>query len=187
MKTMKHISMTVMIACSWLGLSVTLAGQASQTSPSTERIGVYDSRVIAYAHFWSEAYQQRINDRAKAARDAKAAGQTDRFKELAAAMGKEQEQNHLQVFSTAPVDEILAEMKDRVEAVRKEAGVSQLVSKWDEKTLKRYKKSQQIEVTDQLLREFKLNEKQLKVVADMRKKEPLPLKKAEELMREGKL
>jgi hypothetical protein len=85
------------------------------------------------------------------------------------------------------VDDILAEMNDRVEMVQKEAGVSQLVSKWDEKTLKGYKKSQQVEVTDQLLREFKLNEKQLKVVADLRKKEPLPLKKAKELMHEGKL
>lgn len=176
-----------MIACSWLGLSATLAGQASQASPSTGRIGVYDSRVVAYAHFWSEAYQQKINDRARAAKDAKAAGQTDRYNELAAEMKKEQEQNHLRVFSTAPVDDILAKMKDRVEALQKETGVSQLVSKWDEKTLKGYKKSQQVEVTDQLLREFKLTEKQLKVVADMRTKEPLPLKQAEELMREGKL
>lgn len=185
---MKRTLLTAILGCLWLGLSAgTVPGQTSQTTGAKERIGVYDSRVIAYAHFWSEAYQQKINDRAKAAKDAKAAGQTDRFNELAATMKKEQEQNHLQVFSTAPVEEILAEMKDRVEAVRTEAGASQLVSKWDEKTLRGYKKSQQVEVTDQLLREFKLNEKQMKVVADMRKKEPLPLKKAEELMREGKL
>lgn len=185
---MKHTLLVVVLGCLWLGLSAgTAPGQTNQPTGANERIGVYDSRVIAYAHFWSEDYQQKINDRARAAKDAKAAGQKDRFNELAATMKKEQEQNHLQVFSTAPVDQILAEMKDRVEAIRKEAGASQLVSKWDEKTLKGYKKSQQVEVTDQLLREFKLNEKQLKVVADMRKKKPLPLDQAQELMRKGEL
>ena len=85
-------------------------------------------------------------------------------------MKKEQEQNHLQVFSTAPVDQILAEMKERVAVIQKEAGVSRLVSKWDEKSLATHKRAEQVDVTDLLLHEFKLNEKQLKVVADMRNK-----------------
>ncbi len=178
-----------------MGLASTMFGQgtvgaaneSNETATGPERIGIYDSRVIAYADFWTEAQQRKINEQVKLAKEAKAAGQTDRFKKLDAALKKEQEQGHLRVFSTAPVDGILASMKARVDAVQKEAGVSRLVSKWDEKTLKETKSAAQVDVTDLLLREFKLSEEQRKVVADLRTKKPLPLKEAENLMREGKL
>jgi hypothetical protein len=186
-KTMKRTPLAIVLICAWFGWSSEPAmGQTNQKA-STARIGIYDSRVIAYARFWSEPYQQKLRERNKTAQQAKAAGETARFNEFAAAMKKEQEQNHLRVFSTAPVDDILAGMKERVAAIQKEAGVARLVSKWDEKALKAYKPDQQIDVTDQLLREFKLNEKQLKVVADLRKQKPLPLDQAQELMRKGEL
>ncbi len=186
---MKYTTLAaVTLACVWLAQAAGLAGEATnQTRASAAKVGVYDSRVVAFAQFWSEPYQQKLRERNKEAQQAKAAGETARFNELAAAMKKEQEQNHLRVFSTAPADDVLDEMKERVEAIKQEAGVAQLVSKWDAKALKEYKPAQQVDLTDSLLREFKLNEKQLKVVADMRKKEPLPLGKAEELIREGKL
>jgi hypothetical protein len=85
------------------------------------------------------------------------------------------------------VDDVLAEMKDRLDAIQKEAGVSRLVSKWDEKTLKRYRKARQVEVTDRLLREFKLTAQQKKIAGELRQKEPLPLDQAEELIRKGEL
>ena len=184
---MKHTSLTAILGCVWLGLSAgTAPGQTKPTTPN-DRIGVYDSRVVAYAHFWTEDHMRKIKEMSNAAKKAKASGQTERFKELSANLKKEQDQNHLRVFSTAPVDDVLNEMKDRVAAIQKEAGVSRLASKWDEKALKTYKPDQQIDVTDRLLREFKLNEKQLKIVADMRKQKPLPLEKAQELMRKGEL
>jgi hypothetical protein len=185
---MKHTLLSIVLTFLWLGISACPArAQTNQTIGSTERIGVYDSRVVAYAHFWTEGHMRKIKEMANAAKEAEASGQTERFKELSAKLKKEQEQSHLQVFSTAPVDEVLDGMKGRIALIEKEAAVSRLVSKWDDKTLKGYKPAQQVEVTDLLLREFKLNEKQLKVVQDMRKQEPLPLKKAQELMREGKL
>jgi hypothetical protein len=181
---MKRIALALLLTGAWLGGSaMPTMGQTNQKA-STERIGVYDSRVIAYAHFWTDANMRKIKEMSE---EAKANGQTERFTELSAKLKMEQERNHLQVFSTAPVDEVLAGMKERVAAVLKESGVSRLVSKWDEKTLKAYKSVQQVDVTDQLLREFKLNEKQLKVVADLRKQKPLPLDKAEELLRKGEL
>ena len=186
MKTMKNISIATVLALVWLGCSAAPAmGQENQRS--TDRIGVYDSRAIAYAHFWSGDYQRNLSERNKSAQEAKAAGQNDRFNELSAAMKKEQELNHLQVFSTAPVDDILAGMKERVAVIQKEAGVARLVSKWDEKSLAAHKHDEQVDVTDRLLREFKLNEKQLKVVADLRHKKPLSLERAQELMRKGEL
>jgi hypothetical protein len=176
------------LACAGFGLgTVRAADETNKTNAVSERIGVYDSRVIAYAGFWTEAHQRWINETVRNAKEAKAAGQAERFNELNAALKKEQEQGHLQVFSAAPVDNVLAEMKDRLPEIRKEAGVSRLVSKWDEKTLNECKRAEQVDVTDLLLREFKLNDKQRKMVEDMRTKMPLPLKEAEKLLREGKL
>jgi len=160
---------------------------AVETNAVPKRIGIYDSRAIAYAYFWSEAHQQKINSVAKAAKEAKAAGQTARFQELEAALKKESERNHLQVFSTAPVDDILAGMTRQVAQIQRDAGVAQLVSMWDKKTLKEHRHAERIDITDRLLREFKLTEKQTEVAADLRKKQPLPLEKAQEMLRQGKL
>lgn len=150
--------------------------RAVETNATPERIGVYDSRAVAYAHFWTEAHQREINEKARAAKDAKAAGETARYEELSAALKKEQERIHVQVFSTAPVDDVLTTMKERLALIRKEARVSRFVSKWD-KTLKDHNRAEQVEVTDLMLREFKLNEKQTRVLEDIRKQQPLPLDK----------
>ena len=176
-------------------LAATVAGlglddhslRAAETNTAPERIGVYDSRLIAYASFWAAAHQRKLNDLVKEAKAAQASGDTNRFRELDAALKQERERGHLQVFSTAPVEEILAGMKDRVAAVRQDTGVSLLVSKWDEKTLKEHPGARQVDVTDPLLRDFKLTDKQKKVIEAMRQQPPLPLKEAEELMRSGKL
>jgi hypothetical protein len=161
--------------------------EAAEASTPPERIGIYDSRAVAYAHFWSDAHQRELNDLSKAAQAARAGGHEERFKELDAALKKGQERIHLQVFSTAPVDDVLAGMKDRLAAVEQEAGVATLVSKWDGPELKKHKGARQVDVTDLLLREFKLDEKKMKVVQDVRKQKPLPLDRAQKLVREGKL
>ena len=160
---------------------------AAETNAPAGRVGVYDSRVIAYADFWTEAHQMKINDLVQSARKAKAAGDKEKSKAVEAALKTERERNHLQVFSTAPVDDILGRMPEQVATIQKEMNVLRLVSKWDEKALQKVPRRQQIDVTDRLLQEFKLTEKQQKVVVDVRRKKPLPLEKAEELMREGKL
>ncbi len=181
--------MAIGLACGLISVGSVRATDTPGKSAATgdERIGIYDSRAIAYAEFWTEAHQRKISEMVKAAKAAKNAGETERLRKLETELKAEQERNHLQVFSTAPVEAIMAGMKDRVEAIQKEAGVSQLVSKWDDKTLKDHARAEQVDVTDLLLRGFTLNEKQQKVVADLRAKKPLALKEAEKLMREGKL
>jgi hypothetical protein len=169
------------------GCEANAGNSSGQTNSALQRIGIYDSRVVAFGNFWSEAHQRNISERMKAAKEAKTAGETNRFVELKTGLKAEQEKVHLQVFSSAPVDDVLSGMKDRVQAIQQEAGVSQLVSKWDKKTLAEHKDAEKVDVTDLFLREFKLNERQMKIVADMRKKPPVPLEEVEELMRKGKL
>jgi hypothetical protein len=160
---------------------------AAETSAPPDTIGIYDSRAVAYAHFWSDGHQRKLNDLSKAAKAAKSGGQDERFKELEEALKKEQEKSHLQVFSTAPVDDVLAGMKDRLTVIEQEAGVATLVSKWDEPALQKHRGAKQVDVTDLLLREFKLDEKKMKAVQDIGKQKPLPLDQAQELTRKGKL
>jgi hypothetical protein len=187
MKTIITVARFLALALAGAGFGSLVSAADSGTNAAPERIGIFDSRVIAYAEFWTPAHQSRNNELVKQAQAAKAAGETERFAKLEAELKSEQEKNHLQVFSTASVDNVLAGMKERVAAVQQEAKVSRLVSKWDEVSLKELKRAEKVDVTDLLLREFTLNEKQQKVAADLRKKDPLPLKRAEELLREGKL
>lgn len=187
-KTMKHTSIVMAIALACIGTaSGQVAGDSNKPKGNTERIGIYDSRAVAYAVFSSGEHQRKINDTMKAANDAKAAGNDERFRELSKSLREHQEQLHLQVFSIAPVDDALAKMTNRVAQVQKEAAVSKLVSKWDEATLKEHQKAEKIDVTDLLLQEFKLTEKQRSVIKDMKTKAPLPLETAKELMRKGEL
>ena len=184
---MKNQLMLTLLALTALTITSTFSSRAAESNAPPERVGVYDSRVLAYADFWSEPRQRKLADQTREAKAARDAGDTNRFQKLDATLKQERERAHLQVFSTAPVDEILAGMKDRIAEIQKEAGVSALVSRWDEKALREHKGAAQVDVTDRLLRDFKLDEKQKKVIDEMNRQSPLPLDKAQELMRQGKL
>ena len=121
------------------------------------------------------------------AQQAKTAGDGERFRQLDEALRAEQDRIHLQVFSTAPVTDVLEEQKELVSKVQNEAQVTQLLSKWDEESLKGNASAETIDVTDLLLGGFKLTEKQQQVVESMRKQKPLPLEEAKRLLKEGKL
>jgi hypothetical protein len=173
MKTYKTNTAALLAVTVTMATISPLTLRAADTNAAPERIGIYDSRVVAYAHFSSEASQRKLKATIEAAREAKAAGQVDRFSELDAALNKAQEHIHLQVFSTAPVDDVLAEINDRLPAIQKEAGVSKLISMWDESVLKQYPKAEEVDVTDALAREFKPGESQWKVIADIKRNKPV--------------
>ena len=179
--------MIAMAVAGWLGVTAGSAAEKNLPSPAGQRIGIYDSRVVAYAHFWSDAHQQKLREAVAMARAAKAAGDTTRFDELSAGLKKEQEQNHRQVFSSAPVDEILEVLKARLPEIQKQAGVSRLVSKWDEKALEPFKRAEKVEVTSLLLGEFKLTDQQQKIAESFKKSKPIAPEKCEELLRKGEL
>ena len=176
------------LGCWWFGGgTMAMAGDGTATNAAPVHIGVYDSRAVAYAHFWSEPYQSKLKEQMAAARAAKQAGDTARFQELDAALRQTQDRIHRQGFSTVPVNDALAAIKDRIPEIEKQANISVLVSKWDEAALKKYPNAEQVDVTGQLVREFKPTEKQLKVIADLQKQKPLPLEKCDELIRKGKI
>lgn len=171
-----------------LAASFYIASAAAEPAAPAPAIGVYDSRAIAFAWFWSEPGTRQRNELIAAARAAQKSGDEAAFKAARARVAALQEHNHLQVFSTAPVDEILAELAPGLPALLQQAGVDRLVCQWDEPGLSTCTGCRQVDVTDLLVAAlFTPNEKQAKILADLKQKTPLPLDRARELMREGKL
>lgn len=174
------------LGCLWLGNRAVLAGDSVATN--AVRIGVYDSRGVAYACFASESYQGKLKERMAAARAARQSGDTNRLNELSGALRAGQAAIDREIFSTAPATEALAAIKERMPEIEKQAGVTALVSKWDEAALKQYPQSEKVDVTDRLVREFiQPTDKQAQVIASLIKAEPLSLEKCDELIRENKL
>lgn len=168
-----------------LASALALAARAATTP--TAKVGVYDSRVVAYAHFFQPAHQESLQRLIADAKAAKAAGDTARFRALEKQIIADQRAMHLEVFSTAPITATLAAMPERVAEIEREAGVTRLVSKWDEETLREIAPADRIEVTDLLVRGCALNEKQRRIMQELASQTPLPLAKAQELDAAGKL
>ena len=162
--------------------------QAAETNTPPARIGIYDSRAVAYAWFWSGRQQIQLNALMQKARDARSAGDTNRFKEYAATLSQLQDEMHREVFSTAPATNALAELKGRLPGIQKAAGVSALVSKWDDAALAGSPEAEREDVTDRLVHEFiQPNVEQQKVLSEMKRQKPMPLEQCDELIRKGEI
>jgi hypothetical protein len=154
----------------------TLANGAEAKAAAAEKVGVYDSRAVAYAHFWSPAASREREATIAAAKAAKAAGNTADYDKHSAAMAALQKKMHEEVFSSAPAAEALAALAPRLPALQGELGVTRLVSKWDAKALRPVPEANRVDVTDRLVREFITpTEKQQKVLDSMKAKEPISL------------
>lgn len=185
---MKTIPKLLWIACA-LGFGASAFAQ-HPTNPAagTAKVGIYDSRALGYAWFWSEPGTKERNALLAAARSAKSAGDTERAKELGAQLSALQLRNHLQVFSTAPADEALAILRPKLDALQAELGVARLVSKWDDAALKDVPEAQRLDVTDRLVRElFTPDQRHSKVLESLKAKPPIPLEQARKLAESGKL
>jgi hypothetical protein len=149
--------------------------------PAT-KIGVYDSRCVSYAHFWTDEHQKKMTDLYNKAKAAKKAGNKE-YDELDKALWAERKRSHRQVFSTASIDDVLETIKDRLPEIQKKAGISVLVSKWDEEKLKQYKSAEKVDVTDLLVSQFKFppTEKHKKVLDSMKKVKPVPLDQVDKI------
>lgn len=160
-------------------LTGALAGE-SKDKP-VKKIGTYDSRSIAIAFMGSKVYNNtfgkvmaaKMAERKQAVKD----GDKQKVAQLDTWGKAQQLRLHQQGFSTAPVTDILAHIEKDLPALKKKAGVDLLVSKWDSKTLNKYKTAEKIDVTHPLIEAFQPVEKQKKHALEIQKKDPVPLKK----------
>jgi hypothetical protein len=149
-------------------------GDSARSSP--ERIGIYDSRAVAVAYAGSAFQEEKMNDLRNQLRKAKEAGNTREVSRLEADGKGWQAQLHRQGFGTAPVDDILAHISSDLPGIQQSAGVSVLVSKWNQPELDRHPKAERIDVTLQLVDAFHPNEKQRNRALEVQKKSPVKVK-----------
>ena len=160
---------------------------APQVGRSDERapVGVYDSRAIAIAFVGSEVYRatdgKALADLKAEYDKAKAEGDRDRMAELEGKGKAQQALLHKQGFSTAPVDGMLAHIKDQMAGIAKAAGVKTIVSKWDKEALAQHKDARVVDVTMALVDAFKPNDRQRKSAIEIQEHPPISLKEAEEI------
>ena len=153
--------------------SLAAAEEGTSAPRATERVGVYDSRALAYAHFCSPEAERARNAAVADARAARAAGDASAAAK-SRALGDLQKRMHEEVFGSAPATEALEALAPRLPALQRELGVGRLVSKWEAKALKDVPEAQRVDVTDRLVREFIVpNEKQQKVLDSMKTTKPV--------------
>ena len=167
------------------GLTAVLA---ADTTNAPSAIGIYDSRAVAYAYFWSAPCQKQQREKVAAAQAARKAGDIAKLKGYDTEFKAHQAELHRMVFSTAPATVAMEAVKERVPEIQKQAGVSALISKWDEQGLKKFPGAARVDVTDKLVREFiQPDEKQSKMILSIEKSEPISLEKCDELIRKGEI
>jgi hypothetical protein len=150
---------------------------ADHAQPAGGLVGVYDSRVVAYAYFWSKPVAQERNALLARAMEAKAAGDAAALKDLNARLGSMQRQSMLEVFSTAPADEAFAALGEKLPAIESQLGVAGLVSKWDSGALGSTPAASRVDATDALVRALcpKPNQKMQDMIASIEAAKPIPL------------
>jgi hypothetical protein len=163
-------------------LAVVLAGalipalaMQGQTARPSCRIGVFDSRAVALAWARSDEGTQVFNQIRAEYEKAKAANDEKRMKELEQEGQWQQVRLHQQGFSTGPVDEILAKVKDKLPEIARQERVTAIVSKWE------LAYSEQgvelVDVTLPLVKLFHPGEQVLKWVEEMKNQPPVPFGK----------
>lgn len=107
------------------------SGAATQEKTEALRVGTFDSRGVAIAYGRSarpDCLLAKVAQLRKEHEQAKEEGDEERMKELEAQPPVLQEQIHNQVFSGAPIDDILALIKDDLPKVAEAANVMLIVS-----------------------------------------------------------
>ena len=150
-----------------------------RTAADVQRIGTYDSRSVVIAYAGSEIFRETVGremeQKQAELKEAEAAGDEERVKALNAWGEAWQAQAHLQAFSTAPVDEILALIPEQLAGIQEKASVDILLSKWDEAGLGKYPSAVRIDVTMQLIDAFNPGEQQRQFAMEVQTKDPVPL------------
>jgi hypothetical protein len=182
---MKRLTLCAILAAAigFVGMSVVGAETAAKDAGRTVaplRVGTFDSRAVALAyyrkHLRSPEFVAGMKKLKEQHDQANAAGDNEKAKKLEAEGRAGQEHIHSQVFGSAPVDEIVAKIKDQLPEIAKQAGVDLIVSKWS--IAYRAPGAEFVDVTEPMAKLFQPDEQTWKMIREVPKHEPLS---AEEL------
>jgi len=148
----------------------------TKTAKAKLRVGTFDSRAIAMAYVNTDDFKQALKKLKEEYNKAKADGDEKKAKELAEKGKAGQQMFHMQGFSTAPVNDILEQIKDKVPAIAKQAGVDLIVSKWE--IVYQSPDAEFVDITDLMIKPFNPSEKTLSIINELTKHPPIPLQEA---------
>lgn len=149
-------------------------GTAQQsTDTGNKRIGVYDSRAIAVAYAGSAFQEKAMKDLKEQHRKAKSAKDSKEVARLEAVGKGWQDALHKQGFGTAPVEDLLAHIASELPRIQKAAGVSDLISKWNQRELAKHPNVEHVDVTMQLVDAFHPSDLQRRRAIEIQRKLPL--------------
>jgi hypothetical protein len=144
-------------------------GQATQ--PVGLCVGVYDPRAIAIAYVNSNLFRAAMNEKQSEMKKATADNDRAKIKELRAWGEGGQIRLHLQGFAGAPVDDILAQVSDKLPEVAAAAGVDVITLK----PIFAAPNVTTVDVTDRLVGLFTSDPQAIKTIAELRATKPLPI------------
>jgi hypothetical protein len=165
-------SLGAVIAIAFTTLTSTVRAQSN----AIERIGIYDSRAVAVAYAGSSFQQAKMNDLVNQQKKAKASGDKKAIARIEVEGRAWQAQLHQQGFSTAPVDDLLAHISSELPKIQADAGVTQLISKWNEPELRKHASAEKVDVTMKLVDAFHPSERQRNYAIEIQEKRPAKLK-----------
>ena len=173
---------TTLMAAALVGSLVT-GGAALADGPTGEaekaelRVGTFDSRAVAVAFIRSGMFNRQLKQMMEEHKKAKAAGDEEKAKKLEAQGKAGQRRAHRQGFGTAPVDDILQRIEDRLPGIAKKSSVDIIVSKWA--VTYSIPGARFVDVTDLIIEPFEPDEKTRSVIRDLCEKPPVPLEEIE--------
>ncbi len=142
------------------------------------RVGSFDSRAIAVAYVRSDKFKNYLEGLQAELEQAKAANDEKRVKELEIQGPEMQKLIHKQGFSIWPVNDILEHIKGDYPEIAEQADVDVIICKWD--IVYKRADAELVDVTNQMVKLFDPDEATLKVIEELLKKPPVPLKDLDE-------
>jgi hypothetical protein len=136
------------------------------------RLGTYDSRAVAIAYGRSKAFLDRVSELGEQHKRAREAGDQERAEQLAKQGQELQVRIHLQGFSNAPVDDVLASVSDRLPEIAQRRGVAAIVPSANYRDDARV---EVVDVTDDLTALFNPDAQTQKIITDLKRRAPLPI------------
>ncbi len=166
-----------LLAVSTVGTAASAEGTANKPEPARLRVGTFDSRAVVVAFAASKQFDRQLKGMQAKLEKAKKDGDQKEVDRLKAEGSNRQKQFHRQGFGTAPVDDILENIKDQLPEIAKRAGVDVIVSKWA--VTYSTPEAQVVDITDQIVAPFEPGERTQRIIKDLRGKAPLPAEEIE--------
>jgi hypothetical protein len=154
---------------------ISAVGANAQNARPSIRIGVFDSRAIALAWAHSDDGGSAVKQLMAEYEKSKSAQDEKRMKELEQEGEWQQVRLHQMGFSTGPVGDILAKVKDQVAEIGRQERVVAIVSKWEMPY-----SGEGVEVVDltpQLVKLFHPTAQVLTMIEQMKNQPPVPFAK----------